>query len=228
VPRRGTCAPERYLCPGGVPVPRRGTCAPEGYLCPGEVPVPRRGTCAPEGYLCTGEVPVHRRGTCAPEGYLCPGGVLRGPPSSLIRLNKKMPPREYPEGTMFESRFWHLYPEGVLRGPPSMLIRLNKKYAPTGIPKGHDVRIPVLAPVPRRGTCAPERYLCPEGVVRGPPSLQICLNKKMPPREYPKGTMFESRFWHLYPEGVLRGPPSMLIRLNKKMPPREFESRFWP
>ncbi|SMX55101.1 protein of unknown function [Brevefilum fermentans] len=34
-----------------------------------------------------------------------------------IRLNKRMTPREYPKGTMFESRFWHLYPEGVLRGP---------------------------------------------------------------------------------------------------------------
>ena len=68
-----------------------------------------------------------------------------------------------------------------------MLIRLNKKYAPTGIPKGHDVRIPVLAPVPRRGTCAPERYLCPEGVLRGPPSMLIRLNKKYAPTGIPEG-----------------------------------------
>ena len=51
---------------------------------------------------------------------------------------------------MFESRFWHLYPPRVLRGPLEKHW-IKQKHAPTGIPGGHDVRIPVLAPVPSTG-----------------------------------------------------------------------------
>ena len=51
---------------------------------------------------------------------------------------------------MFESRFWHLYPSRVLRGPLEKYW-FKQKHAPTGIPGGHDVRIPVLAPVPSTG-----------------------------------------------------------------------------